>query len=226
MFDKRYEIVLADTEESKKIHFNLRYQVYCLEKGFEEAESFTDKLERDDYDKKAVHFLIRCRNSKRWVGTFRLVIDNFDNLPIHHHSAIYPEHFKNSSRLVSEFSRLAVLRTFQSLPGKPRQDEEHNECAILMRAIYAGVEYSRQEGLNEITFFCRRSLGHIVSKLGFVKQQIGSGSMYRGMRYPYRVELGNFPTRTFDTAEAIQRFHTHNAYRRYSDIYRVHHMAA
>jgi hypothetical protein len=37
MTNNGYEIILADTEESKNIHYNLRYQIFCLEKGFEEA---------------------------------------------------------------------------------------------------------------------------------------------------------------------------------------------
>ncbi len=35
MFDDHFEVFLADTRESKEIHYSIRYQVYCEEMGFE-----------------------------------------------------------------------------------------------------------------------------------------------------------------------------------------------
>ena len=54
MTNNSYEVILADTEESKSIHYNLRYQIFCMEKGFEEASKFQDKMEKDVYDDNAL----------------------------------------------------------------------------------------------------------------------------------------------------------------------------
>jgi len=79
MKNNSYEVILADTEESKNIHYNLRYQIFCLEKGFEEASKCKDEMEKDIYDDNAIHFLVKGNN--RWIGSFRLVIDNSEIYP-------------------------------------------------------------------------------------------------------------------------------------------------
>ena len=42
IFDHNYEVLLANTEESKNIHYKLRYQVYCDEMRFEDKNKFPD----------------------------------------------------------------------------------------------------------------------------------------------------------------------------------------
>ena len=48
MFDERYEVFLADNETARQIHHKVRYQVYCLEEGFEDQNDFDDNQERDE----------------------------------------------------------------------------------------------------------------------------------------------------------------------------------
>ena len=62
-FDSNFEVFLADTLEGKQIHYNLRYQVYCDEMGFEDKDSFPDKMESDEWDDNSVHFIVRHRAS-------------------------------------------------------------------------------------------------------------------------------------------------------------------
>lgn len=60
----------ADLEEA----FRLRYQVYCLDRGFEDARSCPHGMERDRYDDSALHCLLRDRLGRRPLGTVRLVM--------------------------------------------------------------------------------------------------------------------------------------------------------
>jgi len=60
MFDKRYEVILADTDEARRVHYRLRYQVYCMEEGFEAHDKFPDRMERDTPERVAA--LVR-----RWI---------------------------------------------------------------------------------------------------------------------------------------------------------------
>ena len=65
IFDDRYEVFLADTPESKALHYQLRYQVYCEETGWERSPQFLqEKLERDDFDASSHHsaILADCQN--------------------------------------------------------------------------------------------------------------------------------------------------------------------
>ena len=87
-----YEVILADTEESKEIHFKLRYKVFCLEKGYEDAKKFPDEMEKDKYDGHAIHFIVRHKLSRQWVGAFRIIMGRLPKLPIHQHAIISGQH--------------------------------------------------------------------------------------------------------------------------------------
>jgi len=65
----------APAVENREIEdaFKLRYQVYCLDRGFENAAACPEGMERDRYDDQALHCLLRDRASARPLGTVRLV---------------------------------------------------------------------------------------------------------------------------------------------------------
>ena len=79
----RFEIVVAKTDDELDEVFRLRYQVYCLERGFEPA---VGGREIDRFDGNASHVLIRHQESRQAVGTARLVLpvggDNGIEMPI------------------------------------------------------------------------------------------------------------------------------------------------
>ena len=87
-FDTNFEVFLADTPGSREIHFNLRYQVYCEEMGFEDKDRFPDQMESDEWDDCAVHFLVRHRYTGQWLAAMRLV---------YHKDSAFP--FEEKSRL-------------------------------------------------------------------------------------------------------------------------------
>ncbi len=210
-----YDVVLANTEESKNIHFNLRYQIYCVEKGFEEAGKFPDELEKDEFDDRSVHFLIKHRADNQWVGTFRLIIDKLHNLPIHQHAHIAHAHRVNPEKTVIEFSRLAILRPFQKHTRNSANNAGDPDLCIVFNAISAGIEYSKRCGSHKIYFLCRPSLAKIIRKMGINCPQIGGKTLFRGHRFPYKFDLADFPSRLFDTHQALQAFYRKNIYTHY-----------
>jgi hypothetical protein len=42
MVIKNFEVILADDQWSRHIHHQLRYQVFCLETGYEDPAQFPD----------------------------------------------------------------------------------------------------------------------------------------------------------------------------------------
>jgi N-acyl amino acid synthase of PEP-CTERM/exosortase system len=64
----------ADTPDLQKKSYRLRYQVYCLEKGYEDPGNFPDRLEVDSFDSHSMHILLEHSPSGRGVGTARLVL--------------------------------------------------------------------------------------------------------------------------------------------------------
>lgn len=91
VFHKYFEFVPAQTDTLKNEVFRLRYQVYCLETGFEDPSDYPDQMESDEYDTHSVHYLIQHRASGMFAGTTRLILptDNSALLfPIEKHTQI------------------------------------------------------------------------------------------------------------------------------------------
>ena len=63
-------VLVADTPELMSEVFRLRYQVYCVEKGYEPGYNGT---ESDEFDSAARHVLLIHRASGEPVGTVRIV---------------------------------------------------------------------------------------------------------------------------------------------------------
>ena len=85
MFDTHFDVLLCDTTESRDWHYELRYDVYCIDRAYENASAFPDKRERDNHDAESVHFLVRNRTNGQFVASMRLVVGEPSELPFWHH---------------------------------------------------------------------------------------------------------------------------------------------
>jgi N-acyl amino acid synthase of PEP-CTERM/exosortase system len=76
-------VVCANSEEMLDQVFRLRYQVYCLERGFENAGEHPDGREQDGDDARSLHFLVFDRATGCAMGTVRLILPRAgDELPV------------------------------------------------------------------------------------------------------------------------------------------------
>ena len=220
MFDNKYRAILADTEESRDIHYSLRYQVYCLEKGFEPAHNFKDELEKDKYDDNSVHFLIQEKSNGNWVGTVRLVIVEPQNLPILEYTEIEEEKLDSKNRKVAELSRLSILRDYRRTGDKVGKSGLGNEPEILLGLIRATNAYCKEAGISNWVFLCRRAIRRIVSKVGIRIDIIGPPCEHRGTRYPFLGRLNSgFDGISEVSPETQEMMSQKSAYSRYSDLY-------
>ena len=71
MFDTRYEVYLADTAESRALHHQIRYEVFCIERGFEDPEAFAQGQEHDRWDDSSHHFVVQDKESGAGVAAAR-----------------------------------------------------------------------------------------------------------------------------------------------------------
>jgi N-acyl amino acid synthase of PEP-CTERM/exosortase system len=74
LFDDYMTVVQANSKELLDSVFRLRFQVYCRERGFEDAASFPEGRERDEDDARSLHFLVVDRLTTAPVGTVRLIL--------------------------------------------------------------------------------------------------------------------------------------------------------
>ena len=73
-FHNHFDVVSADTIGLMETAFRIRYQVYCVERSFEDQESFPEQMETDEYDFHSAHSLVRCKASGQYTGMVRLVL--------------------------------------------------------------------------------------------------------------------------------------------------------
>jgi len=208
-FDSCFEVFLADTPESKQIHYNLRYQVYCDEMGYEDKDSFPDQMEFDEWDRHSVHFMVRHRYTGQWLGALRLVYQNQSVFPFESKCVtdepITAEQYGQSI----EISRLCVLRearrfaprsygqngSFGEELGKETNNVRYlhsirNQSRSIMWGLYrAAVTYSAQNGIKRWYILVTPSLAYAVRKEGVEMIQVGSACEHRGQRIPYVLDV-------------------------------------
>ena len=73
-FKSHFATIDADRPPFVGDAYRLRYQIYCVEKGFEDSTAHPNELERDEFDSHAVQSLLLDRATGIALGTARLVL--------------------------------------------------------------------------------------------------------------------------------------------------------
>ncbi|MFA9460948.1 PEP-CTERM/exosortase system-associated acyltransferase [Thiohalorhabdus methylotrophus] len=182
VFHSLFEVVPADTAERIAISQALRYQVYCLEQGFERPEAHPDERERDPYDGRSVHALVRCRRTGQFAGSVRLVLSHPQNrdapFPIEEHCL---DVFHRPSmrwelprHATAEISRFAISRRFTRVPH-------------ITIGLFAGiVQMSVRQGITDWYAVMEPALLRLLTRFGIRFQPIGGMVAYHGRRRPTR----------------------------------------
>jgi N-acyl amino acid synthase of PEP-CTERM/exosortase system len=126
-FNKYFDIVPANTDELVYRSQRLRYQVFCIEQNIFDAKQYADQVEKDEYDQRSAHSLLRHKRTDSVAATVRLVLCDNDNpdalFPIEKHLGARLYHatdaFPNLSRTsLAEISRFSVSKQFRRRPGE------------------------------------------------------------------------------------------------------------
>ncbi len=208
-FDSCFEVFLADTEESRRIHYNLRYQVYCEEMGFEDKEQYSQQMEFDEWDRHSVHFLVRHRYSGQWLGALRVVYPYRATFPFEEKCVLDATLTARQYAQSIEISRLCVVKEARRFApknglahgasaeldsrdaGNVRSFYDYkNQCRSIMWGLYrAALVYSRDHGIKNWFILVTPSLAHCVRREGFEMRQVGGACNHRGQRIPYTLNV-------------------------------------
>jgi len=71
---------IADTPEDRDESFRVRFQVYCIDNGFEDPANSPDGLERDSFDSHSIHSVLTHNATGKAIGTVRLVLPEAQTL--------------------------------------------------------------------------------------------------------------------------------------------------
>jgi N-acyl amino acid synthase of PEP-CTERM/exosortase system len=211
MFDDHFEVLLADTLESKNIHYSIRYQVYCEEMGYENKDDFPSEQEFDEYDKHSAHFIVRARKTGQWVGAMRMVFKNEQPLPVETHCRLTKSIHDTIFNRSIEISRLCLVKEIRRRNvdcyapyGISDDDKEtvsiadnviqfhrrkHIERSIIWGLFRAASMLSERENVKSWYFLGANALARIISKKGFNLQQVGEPCNLNGERIPFEINL-------------------------------------
>jgi|GEM_PF-575365 len=205
MIINRFETVLADTPAARKIHFRVRYRVFCEEARFEEPDRFPDEMERDEHDAHAVHFIIWDRLEREWIGGMRLVSAAHQPLPCETICGSELVGVDIGRRSAVEFSRLCILAKYRKTEagfkfGQVAQDGEAEgvesavffrqvENEVLQRLLRASFAWGKDNAIGYCYFIINRALTRMLSRFGIPLVVVGEPVEHRGLRIPQRYQV-------------------------------------
>ena len=188
MFDNHFEVVLADNDYSRSLHYQVRYQVYCLEEGFENAANFFTSEERDDWDDQSAHFLVRSKQTNEWVAAMRMVIPKSGPLPIEGLCDIHPVARPSlTGEPAAEISRICVVNNYRRKSSQ--QLPKVHKSLIMKGLLSAAAQYSQENGILYWFFLTSPALARIFSFLNIQLIKVGAACEHRGTRYPFLADL-------------------------------------
>lgn len=206
-FHEYFDVVLADTPGLRARAYRIRYRVYCEELLYEPAENFPDGFERDVFDDRSRHCLLRHRRSEHYAGCVRLVMADPKNP-----AAPFPfENFCRSSLYgwvtetmlprrgtFGEISRLAVPAAFRRRKGDgimPGSEDPGGGAAlpyvagdqrhfpyIAVGLYLAAAAMVAEEGLEGVFAMMEPRLARHLRRFGFEFRQAGDVVDYHGGR--------------------------------------------
>jgi N-acyl amino acid synthase of PEP-CTERM/exosortase system len=207
-FTKYFSPEVAMAEEIQAEAFSIRHRVYCEELGYEETTS--SGLERDDFDARSLHLLIRNVSSQKYAGTVRLVCSSNSSeiLPIEKyclHSfyphSVKPEHFPRDQ--ICEISRLAVPLDFRkrstdkydgASEGAVNTDNYSKTEMRCFPFICVGlcleiVAVAERKDIQHFFVMLEPKLARSLAFLGFKFEKVGDIIEYHGKRAAYYINL-------------------------------------
>ncbi|MCP5169598.1 MAG: PEP-CTERM/exosortase system-associated acyltransferase [Hahellaceae bacterium] len=197
-FSDNFQIILANTHETRLACHQLRYDVYCKEFGFESAKAFPDGLEWDTFDEWSTHYLIRTETTHESVGTVRIVNANprLGRLtPIERLYAVkYPEQpcpFEPQTNFC-EISRLTLAQKFRRQSSTPNaRDSIEPISSRAAPLLYLTLVYHllNQSDYRRAYAMLEPRLGRHIARIGFPVRRLGEVVDYHGQRAPFEVQV-------------------------------------
>jgi len=229
-FNEYFEIVHARTGALRREVYKLRFQVYCLETGFERKEDckvvFEDGreiwLEEDKYDRRSDHYLIRHRRTGLYAATVRMVLPHPDDpmeiYPIEENCTLdAPVKDAGIRRHLAEVSRFAVSKDFKrrrgeagtlagiaSMPEVHFEPEERRMLPHMTLGLFAAV--ARMTCSHDINYWyavMEPALLRFLYLFGIRFQPIGPDVDYHGLRRPCLATLEGMSDRIRKTNPAV-----------------------
>lgn len=193
IFRKYFETFICDTEESKAIHHNIRYKVYCEELGYEDSNRFPNKLEYDEYDDLSEKFIVRLNHTKEYVAAFRILNSKLIKLPVEKLCELYSPIEDDAM----EISRVCIVRHIRT--NNIIMDKNKNiQSSILHGIIDAGIEYCFNNSSKHCYWLITKPLAKLLMRGGLKMDLAGKSCELNGSRFPYKSTVNHILNSKYD----------------------------
>ncbi len=241
MFDSRFEVFLADTSLSHRLHYQIRYRVFCLDNGFEDLTTAVLGEEKDRWDDQSRHFLVREKSTGQWVATMRMILPEAKPFPVESLCNLsFSNDISYKQDVSSEISRLCMVRRYRGRQAisagggntlYPQNEDEgvgrRAEPEIMLGLFRAALTYSRQHGILQWYFLITPALAKMIQRIGVSLQPLGPAVEHRGKRIPYVTDPFSSCRESMEKSPIIARMFSDesHAYTRFSEIKPEHKVA-
>lgn len=187
--------------------YQLRYQVYCVERQFLPISDYPDKREMDSFDPDSIH-VAAIDDDGTVAATARLVKAGSAGLPLFRYCTVFPgvTAFDVAGTRVVEVSRVSVSRRYARrpgdvvlggvvVPGEPgaptgsgheRRRRSGEPFLTLLKALIAAA---RTADATHLVFAVERALQRWLVHYGFPCRLSGPEAEYYGRVAPYIVSM-------------------------------------
>jgi N-acyl-L-homoserine lactone synthetase len=176
-----FRVEIVETEKQLHEAYRLRYQVYCLECGFEASDTGE---EIDEYDAHARHALLRNMNDGEVIGAIRIVGPDLHNIqdsfPMQR--MVDPWLLRNVPlHSTGEVSRLAISKQ-RRIPGA--------DALVMRMALWRAVtQLSSEMGLTAWLALAEPSTIRLHARTGIHFEPVGPMVSHHGMRQPLASDI-------------------------------------
>lgn len=205
MFDDSFRVCFADTEFGVALHQRIRYQVFCLDKKFENPEGFSAARETDVWDDHSAHFIVQNKQTRQWVAATRIVMPRRgEQLPVDKLRAFERSRLEDPTVAVGEISRFCIINTRSSdvaLPdgvvpgpnslaawgiGSVGRSQQFEVTLGMIRTI---IIFALKRDLDHCVMLITDAFARLLRKLGVSLHQVGPATEHRGVRTAYLVNM-------------------------------------
>ena len=192
-----FKSILADSPSLIRAAQSLRYQVYCLERHFEEPAQHSNGLECDEDDSRSIPGLVYYKDDPAPIGTARLILPRSDqakSLPVQRlleSNSVSTSRFFPSAA-TAEVSRFAISKAFRkrvaiSLERKTREPGRAAELYTALPClglIQAMLRASMAQGITHWLAIMEPKLLRLLATLGIHFKSVGPLVSFHGLRQP------------------------------------------
>lgn len=203
MFDTTFRVCFADTPFGVALHQRIRYQVFCIDKGFEDPCAFSTAQETDAWDDQSAHFIVQNKETRQWVAATRLVLPKRGRpLPVDALGAFDRRLIQPNIR-VGEISRFCIISNRSTLQSNedfhpvPNSLEawgigsvgKKHQFEVTLGMIRAAGIYALKRDINYCIMLVTDPFARMLRMLGVKLHQAGPATEHRGMRTAYLVDM-------------------------------------